>query len=91
MTTQHVHPAIGDPVEFLRRERSFDLSCDFFNAHCAELLATYPDEWIGIHDGEVRAHRTDLHELLAQLDALRVPRDCSLIECMQTNPKPMLL
>jgi len=91
MTTQHVHPAIGDPVEFLRGHDSFKRSCDFSNAHHAELLERFPNEWVGIHDGEVRAHSTDLHDLLAQLDALQVPRDCSLVEFLETNPLPRIL
>ena len=90
-TQQHAHPAIGDLVEFLRRHDSFKKSCDFSNAHYAELLERFPDEWIGIHDGVVRAHSADLHDLLAQLDALQVPRDCSLIECLETNPLPKIL
>lgn len=90
-TQQHVNPAIGDPAEFLRRHDSFKKSCDFFDAHYEELLAQFPERWVGIHDGEIRADSDDLHDLLAQLDALRVPRDCSLIECLETNPLPKVL
>ncbi len=91
MTTQHVHPAIGDPVEFLKEMRSFDRSCDFYNAHYNDLLAAYPDEWVAIHEGEVRAHSTDIHELLAQIDALGVPRGSTLFERLESNPLPMVL
>lgn len=91
MTTQRVHPAIGDPAEFVRRQLSFKKSCDFFDAHYHELLKQYPDEWIGIFDGEVRAHAADIHELLARLDSLQVPRGNSLIEILETNPLPKVL
>jgi hypothetical protein len=86
MTTQRVHPAIGDPVEFLRRQVSFKESCDFFDAHYVELLGRYPDQYIGIFDGQVRAHATDIHELLAQLDALGVPRGTAYLEFLATDP-----
>ncbi len=91
MTTQRVHPAIGGPVEFVRRQLSFKKSCDYFDAHYFELLARYPDQYVGIFDGEVRAHSSDIHELLARLDSLQVPRDNSLIEILETNPLPKVL
>jgi hypothetical protein len=86
MTTQRAHPAIGDPAEFLRRQLSFKKSCDYFDAHYYELLKQYPDEWIGISDGEVRAHEADIHELLAQLDTLGVPRGTAYLEFLATDP-----
>jgi hypothetical protein len=87
MTTQRVHPAIGDPAEFLRRQLSFKKSCDYFDAHYFELLSRYPDQYVGIFDGEVRAHATDLIEVLAQLDSLNVPRGITYIEFLATNPR----
>jgi hypothetical protein len=86
MTTQRIHPAIGDPVEFMRDMDLFKKSCDFFDAHYFELLARYPDQYIGIFDGEVRAHATDINRLLAQLDALGVPRETTYIEFLATDP-----
>lgn len=91
MTTQRIHPAIGDPKEFLRGETSFRESCLFYNAHYDELLKTYPDEWIAIHDGEVRGHAFDLQPLLAQMDADGVPRSTTLFEILETNPLPRML
>ena len=90
-TQQHVNPAISDPAEFVRRARSFDKSCDFYDTHYDELLQQFPDEWIGIHDGVVRAHSGDLHDMFAQFDAQRVPRDCSFFVCLETNPLPKIL
>jgi len=87
MTTQRVHPAIGDPAEFVRDMDLFKKSCDFFDAHYFELLARYPDQYIGMFDGEVRAHATDIHQLLAQMDALGVSRETTYIEFLATNPR----
>ncbi len=91
MTTQRLHPAIGDPKEFLRRQVSFKTSCDFYRTHYRELLQTYPDEWVAIHDGEVSAHAGELVELLAEVDALGVPRSDTLFEVLETNPMPRML
>jgi hypothetical protein len=91
MTTQRIHPAIGDPAEFVRRQASFKKSCDYFEAHYFELLARYPDQHVGIFDGELRAHATTLIEVLARLDSMHVPRDNSLIEILETNPLPKIL
>jgi hypothetical protein len=91
MTTQGIHSAIGDPREFLREEASFRKSCLFYNAHYHELLKQYPDEWIAIHDGSVRGHAIDLQQLLAQTDALGVPRSTTLFEILETNPRPRML
>jgi hypothetical protein len=88
MTTQRVHPAIGDPVEFVQRQASFKKSCDYFDAHYFELLTRYPDQYIGIFNGEVRAHATDIHQLIAELDTLAVPRGTTYIEFLATNPRP---
>jgi hypothetical protein len=91
VTTQRLHPAIGDPKEFLRREVSFKKSCDFYRTHYGELLQAYADQWIAIHDGEVRGHAGDLDQLLAQVDALGVPRGNTLFEIVETNPTPRML
>lgn len=69
----------------------FRKSCAFADAHRAELLAEYPDQWIGVFDGEIRAHDQDLHRLLAQLDALGVPRRALFTQFLDTNPLPMML
>ena len=91
MTTQRLHLGIGDPKEFLRDETSFKESCLFYSANYKELLRDYPDEWIAIHDGEVRGHAIDLQLLLAQIDALGVPRSTTLFEILETNPLPRML
>lgn len=91
MTTQRLHPAIGDPKEFLRRQVSFKKSCDFYRTHYGELLQTYPDEWVAIHDGAVSAHAGELDQLLALVDTLGVPRSDTLFEILETNPLPQML
>lgn len=91
VTTQRVHPAIGDPAEFVRDMALFKKSCHFFDSHYYDLLQQYPDEWIGIFDGEVRAHATDIHGMLAQLDAVGVPRGTTYAEFLATNPLPEVL
>ena len=91
MTTQHAHPAIGDPVEFLRAMELFRTSFAFANSQHAELLNSYPDEWIGIYDGEVRAHHRDIHRMLAQVDALGVPRQSVFTQFVDAKPLPRIL
>ncbi len=91
MTSTRLTPSIGDPGEFLRRNDLFQKSCDFFDAHYAELVQEYPDQWIGIFDGAVRAHATDLADMLGQLDALGVPRAPTYAEFLATNPRIEIL
>lgn len=69
----------------------FKRSCEFFDVHYRELVSTYPDEFIGIFDGQVRAHAADLSEMLAQLDALGVPRGTTHIEFVAANPRVAIL
>ena len=90
-TQQRVHPAIGDPAEFLRAMELFRTSFAFANSQHAELLKSYPDEWTGIYDGEVRAHDRDIHRMLAQVDALGVPRQAVFTQFVDTNPLPRIL
>lgn len=90
-TQQHVNPAVGDPVEFLRAMELFRASYAFANGHHSELLRSYPDEWIGIYDGQVRAHDRDIHRMLAQVDALGVPRQAVFTQFVDTNPLPRIL
>jgi hypothetical protein len=91
MTSQRLVPSIGHPSELLRRHDLFKKSCDFFDAHYADLLRRYPDEWIGIFDGEVCAHAADMNEMLGQLDALGIPRATSYTEFLATQHRIEIL
>jgi hypothetical protein len=91
MTTQRAHPAIGDATTFQRDMALFKKSCAYFDAHHDELLGAYPEEFIGIFDGEVRAHATELSAMLAQLDAQSIPRATTYTEFITATPRAAIL
>ena len=60
-------------------------SCEFMVAHYHELFQQYPDQWVGVYLEEVVAVAPTHQELLAQVDALGIPRGVMHNRFMNTN------
>jgi len=65
--------AVKDPMrQMTRDERSAQYHADFqyFRDHADELFACYPEEFIGVLDGEVVLHSLSLETFAADLTAM---------------------
>ena len=74
-----------DPAARARRWEEGRRSREFMAAHYRELFQQYPDQWVGVYLEEVVAVASTHQELLAQVDALGIPRGVMHNRFMNTN------
>ncbi|MXY54836.1 MAG: hypothetical protein F4029_16995 [Gammaproteobacteria bacterium] len=55
------------------------------------LVDRYPDKWVGVWQGEVRAAEDDLDILLKVLDKNDVPRSETAIRFIEAEPRTLIL
>jgi hypothetical protein len=81
---------IGDPSEIVESLRRFEKSTMYVESNYKRLLRRYPDTWIAVLDGEVRATARSVPALLRTIDAQGIPRAETYIDYLDTNP-PILI
>ena len=64
---------------------------EYLNAHYEEILAQYPDMWVGITGDGVVASSYDSFDLMAQLKAMGPAGADALTQYMDTEPKCLIL
>lgn len=63
---------------------------EYLNAHYDEILAQYPDMWVGITGDGVVAASYDSFDLMAQLKAMGPAGADALTQYMDTEPKCLI-
>ena len=62
-----------------------------FSKRYAELLESYPDEFIVFYKGEVRSRGKSRDEVMRKADEKRLPRNGPIIRFMATDSPPLFL
>ncbi len=89
---QAVLNQLGDPAELARRElQRFGRSARVLTTQYPRLIAHYPNEWIALYDGAVRAHGGSYQAVLDQVDRAGLPREHVMIQFIDTSPRSMIL
>lgn len=71
---------------------SFDRSAVVFAERFDEFREQYPDEWLGLYEGEVIFHDRDHQKALMEADARKdLVRNRILVEFVGTSPVTMIL
>jgi hypothetical protein len=81
---------IGDPRQIAESMRRFEKSTSYVHANYRRLLRKYPDTWIAVLDGQVRATATSVPALLRKMDKQGLPRAETHLEFLDSNP-PILI
>jgi hypothetical protein len=55
------------------------------------MINQYPEQWVAIYDGEVKAHGDNYNSVLAQVDSQRIPRSLTLVRYIAKKRKSMIL
>lgn len=79
----------AEPEEIVRSLREFTRSCEV--AEELGLIDRYPEKWIGVHNGTIRATADQLDSLLEELDRLGVPRRETAIRYLTKNRRKLIL
>ena len=64
---QAILDQIGDPAEIARSLEAYRKDMELAFSKRAEFVKKYPDQWVALFRGKVRAHGTDLPSLIDEL------------------------
>ena len=85
------HEWLGDSLESAASElRDFARSSEMLSSD-RDLAQEYPQKWIAVYGGEVRAVADELATLLEELDRLDVPRSNTVVRYMEKEPRTLIL
>lgn len=88
---QSILDQIGDPAEIARSLRAFRKDAALVSSKWSEFVKKYPDEWIAVYGGRVRASEKTLEALLERIDEIGLPRGQVFVKYMDTKPIPLVL
>lgn len=91
LSKEEVLELIGDPREINRSLAIFSKSTRLVADHYSELMERYPDEWIAVYNGRVRAHGKSFQAVLDEVDAKGLPRAQTLLRFMNTKPQTLIV
>lgn len=78
---------IGDPHEVDRELQQFRRDTLVLSERRANLLKRYPQRWIAIYQGKVRANAESLQQVLEKADALGLPREKLVVRFINRHPR----
>jgi len=82
---------LGDSPENAASDlRDFARSSELLSSD-VDLAERYPQKWIAVYAGEVRAVADELDALLEELDDLEVPRSSTVVRYMEKEPRTLIL
>jgi hypothetical protein len=81
----------GDPHEIAADLKAFEKDHRVLDDQRDYLLKNYEDRWVAVYDGEIRTSATTFDEVLANVDALCIPRGRVVISLIERNIPPLKL
>jgi len=83
---------LGDtPKNVARDLRAFSRTGQFLSSNERRLLKKYPDQWVALYDGKVRASAESFDEVISKLEQQQVPPNQSIIWYMDTSGRKLIL
>ena len=73
------------PKKIARELRAFSRTGQFLSSNERRLLKRYPEQWVGLYDGKVRASAKSLDEVISKLEQQELPPSESIIWYMDTS------
>jgi Family of unknown function (DUF5678) len=79
------------PKKIARDLRAFSRTGQFLSSNERRLLKKYPEQWVGLYDGEVRASAKSIDEVISKLEKQELPLSESIIWYMDTSGRKLIL
>ncbi len=79
------------PRELASSLMEFSESAKILSGDHARLIEEFPDKWIAVARGAVRAHGDTMEEVLAKVDEARIPRSEVIIRLIEREPRTFIL
>ena len=91
MTQEAIAELIGDPDRFAREMQDFRETAKVLSADHERMIDNYPDKWVALYSGEVRAFGDSIDSVLDEVDAKGIPRSQIIVRFIDTEPRTMIL
>ena len=88
---QTILEQIGDPADIARELKEFSRSTRSLDKQLPDLVDRYPDQWVAVLDGKVRAHGRTFEEVMQKIDQEGLPRKRTLVRFLERDPRAMIL
>jgi hypothetical protein len=88
---QSILEQIGDPADVVRELKAFSRSARSLANQHTHLVDRYPNQWVAIFDGKVRAHGRSFHEVLEKIDQEGLPRGRTIVRFIDKGERAMIL
>ena len=91
MNASSIRDFIGDPHKVDEDLQSFRKTARRLSSRHPRLVERYPNQWIALHAGKVRAHGRTFEAVLAQIDSKGLPRAQIIIRFIHKEPRTLIL
>ena len=88
--TDHINKLIGDPRRVAAELTSFQETAKGLSANQPRMIEEYPELWVGLYSGSVRAHGPTLESVLEKIDSEGIPREQVIVKFIHTEPRTMI-
>ena len=88
---QAVLEQVGDPRDVERDLRSFRRTARILSSNHPRLINRYPNQWVALHRGRVRASGRTFASVMAQIDKKGLPREHVIVRFIDKNQRTMIL
>jgi hypothetical protein len=79
------------PKQMDRELRSFSRAARLLSSDHPRLIDQYPNQWVGIHDGSIRASAKSFGALIAQLRKRGLSPNDTIIRYIDTSGRKLIL
>lgn len=91
MNEKEVLEILGDPREVDRSLTVFRKSASRLSSRHSKMMERYPQEWVAVHAGRVRAHGASREAVLKELDEKGLARGETILRFIETEPRTLIL
>lgn len=88
---QFILEQLGDPADVVRELKAFRRSARSLDKQLPDLVNRYPEQWVAVLDGKVRAHGQTFDEVMTKIDQEGLPREHTIVRFIDNGDLTMIL
>ena len=88
---QSILEQLGDPADVARELKAFCQSARSLDRQLPDLVDRYPNQWVAVLDGKVRAHGRTLQDVIKKIDQKGLPREQTIVRFIDKGERVMIL
>ena len=82
---------LGNPREVDRQLQDFRRAARVFSSRHPRLIDEYPNQWVAVYRGKVKAHGSTLNSVVSQVDKLGLPRESVVVRFIDRSQRTLIL